>query len=107
MLLHQQTEHIGCEAMTRVELGGVGRLLRDPPPEDFEFERAPARSVCLAGSFNDWDPAATEMIPDGDERWVKENASPAGCLRIPLRGGRRMGGRSTRNGIGTESIQLL
>jgi len=38
----------------------------------FEFESATAKSVCLAGSFNDWDPAATEMIPDGDGRWVKE-----------------------------------
>ncbi len=31
-----------------------------------------AKSVCVAGSFNDWHPAVTEMINLGDGRWAKE-----------------------------------
>lgn len=53
-------------------------VLTDTAPTRFEFESATAKSVCLAGSFNDWHPAATEMLPDGDGRWVKELALPLG-----------------------------
>ena len=36
------------------------------------FENPTARSVFIAGSFNSWHPAATEMISLGNGRWVKE-----------------------------------
>ena len=51
----------------------------DTAPTRFEFESATAKSVCLAGSFNGWDPAATEMIPDGDGCLVKEMPLPSGA----------------------------
>lgn len=51
---------------------------REPAPARFEFEHSTAKSVYLAGSFNDWNPTATAMIPDGQGRWVKELALPAG-----------------------------
>ena len=51
----------------------------DTAPTRFEFESATVKSVCLAGTFNDWNPAATEMIPDGDGRWVKEMTVPPGA----------------------------
>jgi len=47
-------------------------VLTETAPTRFEFESATAKSVCLAGSFNDWNPGATEMIRDGSGRWVKE-----------------------------------
>ena len=30
-----------------------------------------ARSVCVAGTFNDWHPLVTEMINVGGDRWAK------------------------------------
>ena len=44
----------------------------------FEFESATAKSVYVVGSFNDWNPAATEMIQDRDDCWVKILALPPG-----------------------------
>ncbi len=38
----------------------------------FEFQHSDTGKVCLAGSFNDWQPAATPMVDLGDGRWVKE-----------------------------------
>lgn len=37
-----------------------------------ELTHATAQEVCIAGSFNDWHPAATPMIPFGGGRWRKE-----------------------------------
>jgi len=51
---------------------------KDTATARFEFESTTEKSVCLAGSFNDWNPTATEMLPDGDGRWVKELALPSG-----------------------------
>ena len=36
------------------------------------FEHPGAKSVFIAGSFNAWHPAVTEMIHLGNGRWVKE-----------------------------------
>ena len=33
-----------------------------------------ARSVCVAGSFNEWHPKVTEMIELGHGRWAKDLA---------------------------------
>jgi len=53
-------------------------VLTDTAPTRFEFESATAKSVRVAGSFNDWNPVATEMCPDGDGRWAKEMVLPLG-----------------------------
>ena len=42
------------------------------PPAHFEFTHPTAARVCLAGTFNDWRPEATPMVPIGDGRWMKE-----------------------------------
>lgn len=36
------------------------------------------RTVCVAGSFNDWQPSATPMIAVGNGRWFKELSLPPG-----------------------------
>ena len=42
----------------------------------FELTLPEAKSVCVAGSFNDWRPAVSPMVRLGDGRWVK-------CLSLP------------------------
>jgi 1,4-alpha-glucan branching enzyme len=37
-----------------------------------EYAHPTATAVCIAGTFNDWRPAATPMIGLGDGRWMKE-----------------------------------
>jgi hypothetical protein len=37
-----------------------------------EFDNAVAQTVNIAGSFNDWRPEATDMIPLGNGRWRKQ-----------------------------------
>lgn len=37
-----------------------------------------AQDVCVAGSFNDWKPQATPMVPLGNDRWSKEFTLPDG-----------------------------
>lgn len=44
----------------------------------FEFQSSDAKTVCIAGSFNDWQPGATPMVALGDGRWVKELTLPPG-----------------------------
>jgi 1,4-alpha-glucan branching enzyme len=36
-----------------------------------EFMNPAARSVSIAGTFNNWSPGATEMLPVGEGRWLK------------------------------------
>jgi Glycogen recognition site of AMP-activated protein kinase len=38
----------------------------------FEFQHAGARSVCLAGSFNNWQPEGTAMAAVGSGKWAKD-----------------------------------
>lgn len=38
----------------------------------FDFFHPHAKSVCIAGSFNNWNPSATRMVPVGHGRWVRE-----------------------------------
>ena len=38
----------------------------------FEFTDGRAGKVCIAGTFNDWHPDATEMISLGDGKWRKD-----------------------------------
>ena len=44
----------------------------------FEFQSSEAKTVCIAGSFNDWQPGATPMVALGNGRWVKELTLPPG-----------------------------
>lgn len=37
-----------------------------------ELNHPMAQGVCIAGSFNNWHPAATEMISRGNGKWTKE-----------------------------------
>lgn len=43
-----------------------------------KFFQAEARTVNIAGSFNDWRPGSTWMIPLGNGQWVKELLLPPG-----------------------------
>ncbi|MEN9404690.1 MAG: hypothetical protein RL091_3393 [Verrucomicrobiota bacterium] len=38
----------------------------------FEFTASEAKSVSIAGTFNDWHPGVSPMIPLGKGRWVKK-----------------------------------
>jgi 1,4-alpha-glucan branching enzyme len=37
-----------------------------------------AIDVCVAGSFNEWQPEATPLVPLGDGKWAKELTLPDG-----------------------------
>lgn len=47
-------------------------------PVCFEFCHPTARTVCVAGTFNQWRPEAKTLHPEGGGRWVKETALPPG-----------------------------
>ena len=50
----------------------------------FELAHPTAQSVSIAGSFNDWHPAATPMIALGEGRWRKEITLPPGRYEYRL-----------------------
>ena len=50
----------------------------------FEVTHPAAQEVCIAGTFNDWHPAATPMIPLGEGRWSKELTLPPGRYEYRL-----------------------
>ena len=41
-------------------------------PVHLEFNHATAVKIGIAGTFNDWRPEATPMVPLGGGRWLKE-----------------------------------
>jgi hypothetical protein len=43
-----------------------------------KFDHATAKSVSIAGTFNDWRPGASEMLSVGNGRWFKELVLPPG-----------------------------
>jgi 1,4-alpha-glucan branching enzyme len=43
-----------------------------------QFTHPRAKSVCIAGTFNDWRPASLPMLCVETGRWVKELALPPG-----------------------------
>lgn len=47
-------------------------------PVHLEIYQPDANDVCVAGSFNDWQPEATPLVPLGNGRWVKELTLPEG-----------------------------
>jgi 1,4-alpha-glucan branching enzyme len=57
-----------------------------PPlePVRFEFTHPTATSVCVAGTFNNWQPDAGPMHPVGNGRWVGKTALPIGTYEYRL-----------------------
>ena len=53
-------------------------------PVRFEFTHSTASSVCIAGTFNDWNAEAKPMHPLGDGRWLKETVLPPGTYEYCL-----------------------
>jgi 1,4-alpha-glucan branching enzyme len=49
-----------------------------------EFIHPAAKSVSVAGTFNDWRPGATEMVSVGDGRWLKELVLAPGVYEYRL-----------------------
>jgi len=49
-----------------------------------EFIHDTAKSVAVAGTFNDWRPGATEMVSVGDGRWLKELVLAPGAYEYRL-----------------------
>ncbi len=47
-------------------------------PIRFEFFHPAARRVCVAGSFNHWNPSATPLVPLGHGRWLRQLWLPPG-----------------------------
>jgi 1,4-alpha-glucan branching enzyme len=59
------------------------KIIAKPPAPNpgrisFEFVKADAKSVCVAGSFNDWKPEKAPMSPTGNGRWVGDLALKPG-----------------------------
>ncbi|MBI3852250.1 MAG: glycoside hydrolase family 13 [Verrucomicrobia bacterium] len=58
-------------------------------PVRFEFTHPTARDVCIAGTFNDWQPETKPMHPAGGGRWLKDTTLPPGnyeyCLVVDNR----------------------
>ena len=48
------------------------------PSVHIELYQPNAVDVCVAGSFNDWQPQATPLVPLGNGRWAKELTLPEG-----------------------------
>ncbi len=49
-----------------------------------ELTHPGARSIALAGSFNEWHPTATPMVALGEGRWRKELSLPSGRYEYRL-----------------------
>ena len=49
-----------------------------------EFAHETATQVCIAGTFNDWRPGVSEMIPVGDGRWLKDLVLTPGVYEYRL-----------------------
>ena len=49
-----------------------------------EFTHPTAAAVAIAGTFNDWRPDATQMVPVGHGGWLKELTLPFGTYEYLL-----------------------
>jgi len=49
-----------------------------------EFTHPTAASIHIAGTFNEWRPEVTPMIPIGGGRWAKELVLPPGAYEYCL-----------------------
>jgi 1,4-alpha-glucan branching enzyme len=50
----------------------------------FKLDAPSATSVCVAGSFNDWEPSSKPLHPDGGGCWTKETSLPPGTYEYCL-----------------------
>ena len=53
-------------------------------PVHFEFTHPTAKTVCVAGTFNKWQPEAKALHVSGGGRWVKESALIPGTYEYCL-----------------------
>jgi 1,4-alpha-glucan branching enzyme len=53
-------------------------------PVRFEFTHPTAHTVCIAGSFNDWDPASKPMQSSGAGNWWKKTSLAPGTYEYCL-----------------------
>jgi 1,4-alpha-glucan branching enzyme len=53
-------------------------------PIRFEFTDATAHSVCVAGTFNHWQPESKTLHPSGIGHWYKETALAPGTYEYCL-----------------------
>ena len=53
-------------------------------PVHFEFTHPTAATVCIAGTFNDWQPAAKPMHSLGTGGWIKETSLAPGTYEYCL-----------------------
>jgi Carbohydrate-binding module 48 (Isoamylase N-terminal domain). len=53
-------------------------------PVRFEFTHPTASTVCIAGTFNDWNAEAKPMHHVGGGHWLKETALPPGTYEYCL-----------------------
>ena len=53
-------------------------------PVRFEFTHPTATTVCVAGTFNNWQPEAKVLHHSGPGRWWKETALPPGTYEYCL-----------------------
>ena len=76
---------------SRTAIRSIRQLSDDeqPPVEvevRLEFTRSTAGTVHVAGTFNEWHPTVTPMIPIAEGRWIKQLRLPPGryeyCLVV-------------------------
>jgi 1,4-alpha-glucan branching enzyme len=53
-------------------------------PVCFEFTHPTAKAVCVAGTFNQWQPGAKPLHPAGNGHWLKETALAPGTYEYCL-----------------------
>jgi 1,4-alpha-glucan branching enzyme len=53
-------------------------------PVRFEFNHPTAKSVCVAGTFNQWQPEAKAMHATGGGHWLKETVLEPGTYEYRL-----------------------
>jgi len=53
-------------------------------PVRFEFTHPTAATVCIAGTFNHWQPEAKPMHPAGDGHWFKDSTLTPGTYEYCL-----------------------
>jgi len=58
--------------------------LHELKPVRFEFTHPTAATVCIAGTFNDWQATTKPMHPQGDGHWLKETALAPGTYEYCL-----------------------
>lgn len=51
---------------------------------NIEFKDEHAQAVFIAGTFNDWKPGVTPMLPFGGGKWVKKLSLPPGRYEYRL-----------------------